>query len=271
MEYAPWSHSKAETASQCPRKFYLTYVQKVKTGKSNSDALVGKAVHTILEFMLAGRNWEVAYGAAVDKHALTTDELERVEDFKVPVHEFMAKLARYKERHDIGNDIWIEKKLAVNLDGNPVKFFDSSAFFRGIVDLAMFPRKQKHIVILDHKTGKHRALRHYRQQFNSYLILTKAAVPDLVQSSTGIHWAKSATVEVDPTSYDVQTIEPYFEQLISWLNDCTQSTVNFGETKRGPLCPWCDYQDSCPAFDQGSIAEHATLKEEDGEAPRTNT
>ena len=246
-------------------------MQKVKTGKSNPDALVGKAVHTILEFMLTGRNWETAHGAAADKHALASDELERVADFRVPVHEFMDKFTRYKERHDISNDIWIEKKLAVDIEGKPVKFFDSRAFFRGIVDLAMFPRKQKHIIILDHKTGKHRALRYHHNQFNSYLILTKAAVPDLVQSSTGIHWAKSATVELNKTPYDVQDIQPYFEQLISWLNDCTQSTVNFGETKRGPLCPWCDYRGSCPAFDQGSVIEHVILEKEDGEATGTNS
>jgi len=135
----------------------------------------------------------------------------------------------------------------------------------------MFSYNWRHAIILDHKTGKTRALKYYRAQFNCYLVLIKAAVPSLIQGNTGIHWVKNATIEIEKNSHDIQNMQPSYDQLIQWLNDCTQSTVNFGDTNPGPLCPWCDYQDGCPSFQQGSVATHVTLEKEGGEAPGTNT
>jgi hypothetical protein len=133
-EYAPWSYSKIDTLKQCPWRFYQTYVVKEKRGRPNSDALVGQAIHTILEYMISGRNWKVAYDGALEKYDLTTPEICRVDDVELNAKNFIKKLDEYKKKHQIGES-WVERKLAVDIEGNAEKFFGPRVFFRGVVDL----------------------------------------------------------------------------------------------------------------------------------------
>ncbi|RKY27941.1 MAG: hypothetical protein DRP83_01570 [Planctomycetota bacterium] len=265
LEHAPWSYSKAETAAQCPYRFFLTYVEKRKRGTPNADALVGQAVHTILEFMISGRNWNLAYEAAREKYAdMTSNEIDRVEEMRFAAENFIGKLGRYQDRHNI-QDTWIERKLGVTLEGKPTKFFGDKVFFRGVVDLALFPKDRGHVIVLDHKTGKRRSLHYYEKQFDCYLLLIKAALKTLTRGRVGIHWAKEDYIELSKKSRDIADIQPFQEQLIKWLNKSVEKTAdNFKQTRRGPLCPWCDHQSVCPEFSQGSDTDNACGKEEEG-------
>lgn len=263
LKHAPWSYSKAETAAQCPLRFFLTYVQKRKRGKPNADALVGQAVHKILEFMISGRSWNLAYEAARESYDLTSNEIDRVDEMKFAAQNFMTKLGKYQERHNI-QDTWIERKLGITLDGAPTRFFGNDVFFRGVVDLALFPKDRGHVIILDHKTGKRRSLHYYEKQFDCYLLLIKASLKTLSQGRVGIHWAKEDLIELSKKSRNIAEIEPYREQLIQWLNSAVEETDNFDKTKRGPLCPWCDHQAECPEFSQGSDTNNACRKDEEG-------
>ena len=263
-DYAPWSYSKAETAAQCPYRFKLTYVKKRKRGWPNADALVGQAVHKILEFMISGRSWNLAYEAARESYPdLTSNEIDRVEEMKFAAQNFMTKLGKYQERHNIQNT-WIERKLGITLDGTPTKFFGSGVFFRGVVDLALFPKDRGHVIVLDHKTGKRRSLHYYEKQFDCYLLLVKANLQSLSQGRVGIHWAKEDHIELSKKSRNIADVEPYREQLITWLNDAVKETSNLDKTKRGPLCPWCDHQSVCPEFSQGSNTDDACGKDQEG-------
>lgn len=264
LDHAPWSYSKAEAASQCPHRFYLTYVEKRKKGRPNADALVGQAVHTILEFMISGRSWNLAHDAALEKYDLTTNEIDRVEEMKFSAMNFMDKLTKYQERHNI-QDTWIERKMGVTLEGAPTKFFASDVFFRGVVDLALFPKDRGHVIVLDHKTGKRRSLKYYERQFDCYLLLVKATLERITQGRVGIHWAKENLIELSKTPRNLSDIQPHQEQLIGWLNKSVQSAAdNLEMVKPGPLCPWCEHQATCPAFNQGSDADNACGKESEG-------
>lgn len=264
LEHAPWSYSKAETAAQCPYRFYLTYVEKRKRGRPNADALVGQAVHKILEFMISGRNWNLAYEAAMESYPdLTSNELDRVQEMRFAAKNFIEKLGRYQDRHHIA-DTWIERKMGIDIDGKPTKFFSDAVFFRGVVDLALFPKDRGHVIVLDHKTGKRRSLHYYEKQFDCYLLLVKATLSTLTQGRVGIHWTKDDVIELSKKARNISDIQPYREQLIEWLNQSVKDTANFEMTKRGPLCPWCDHQGSCPEFSEGSDTDNARGKEEEG-------
>jgi len=264
LDHGPWSYSKAESASQCPLRFYYTYIEKRAKGRPNADALVGQAVHKILEFMISGREWNLARDAALESYDLTTNELDRVADMRFSAENFIQKLTRYQERHNI-QDTWIERKMGITLEGKPTKFFASDVFFRGVVDLALFPKDKGHVIVLDHKTGKRRNLKYYERQFDCYLLLVKATLGRINQGRVGIHWAKEDLIELSKQPRNLTEIQPYQEQLIEWLNASVQAaSENLETAKPGPLCPWCEHQSTCPEFGQGSDADNACGKESEG-------
>lgn len=220
-------------------------------------------MHKILEYMISGRNWSLSLEAAKDSYTLTSVEFERIESYRMAACNFIDRLGRYKDRHSI-KEVWVEKKMGVNLWGKAVPFFDKSVFFRGIVDLAMFPHEQNYAIVLDHKTGKQRSLKHYEQQFDGYMLLVKAAVPTLAAGKIGIHWVKEDRVELSKLDRNLEDVQPYREQLVGWLNEITANIADFEKTKRSPLCPWCDHQSVCPEFREGSAEDDGQRKEDIG-------
>ena len=246
LEHKPWSVSKAKTAEQCPLKFKLTYIDKKKGSGSNSAALVGQAAHQILEILIQDDStWLLAHQSAQDAHQLTSPELTQLENLKLPILNFVRRLKLFRERNGIV-DAHVEKRLGVDLDGKPTEFFDNNGFLRGVVDLVLFPPAQPHAIIIDHKSGRPRNLSDYEIQFNSYTMLIKAAYPHIVGSKVGVNHIKDDSLDFLPVS-DITDIEPYWDNMITYLNEATKQTHTF-KTQTGWWCDWCDRQIYCPLF-----------------------
>ena len=48
-KYSPYSFSKIDSYSSCPRKFQHSYIDKIKVDKEQIHLLKGKFIHNILE------------------------------------------------------------------------------------------------------------------------------------------------------------------------------------------------------------------------------
>jgi len=258
-EYGPWSVSKANTAKECPYKFYLTYVEKRKEGRlTNPDALVGNAVHSILEYMLTGRSWPMAFEGVVDEYSLTSNEIERVASMQFAVLDFIERLAVSKRKFNI-KQTQVEQKLAVDIDGNKVGFFNNEkGFLRGVIDLALIA-KDPVVILIDHKTGKVRDISYYRRQFEVYMILAKALNPHITRAKYGVHYLQESDTFFAKGTEDISDITPLMEGITKFLNDCTVDTHNFKETRKSRLCDWCDHRAHCPAY-KGSDSDHGKQK-----------
>ncbi len=262
LDYAPWSTSKASSAEQCPKRFWFTYVEKKKSpGPMNADALVGQATHTILEFMLSGRSWKLAYEAAQDKYDLTSTDLDRIRNLRFGCDDFMERYRKFINTYP-PTKTWIEKKLAVDLDGNQIEFFNNKGFFRGVVDLTLI-QQEPHAIIIDHKTGKGRSMHYYRDQFDGYIILAKGLIPQLEGAKVGINFVKHSELRFSELE-DVTDIEPYWDKLVTRLNSCTRDTHRFEETRVSKLCNWCDHKVHCPAH-EGNESSGNGQEEQKGE------
>lgn len=262
MDYKPWSVSKIKVAQQCPRKFYRNYVVKEKVEKRESTAiLVGYTVHSILEWMLKGQDWDQAYTKAVSKNNLTTSEVEKVNDLRLDILGFLDRFSKFRERNEI--ELWrIEQRMAVDINLRPVKFFDNdNAFLRGVLDLVMYPSKKPHALILDHKTGKVRSLADYREQFECYLILVKAHQMQLKGVKVGVHHLQAPSSEsvVFTPLKDTTNIRPYWDWFIEYLNTATAEAHQFDKVQTGWWCRFCDYEIGCPAH-KGSDSDKEEIE-----------
>jgi hypothetical protein len=254
LEYAPWSISKLSVAAQCPLKFYLNYVVKKKIEKRDSTALiVGKAVHEILEHMLRNNDWQHAYNLATAKQNLTTAEIDLILGMKPDIFTFLDLLNTFRERHSI-ELIHIEKKMGMDSNLKSTGFFSKNVFFRGVIDLVLFPDHTSDIVVIDHKTGKVKSTESYATQLRCYTILAKVLYPSLTHAICGVHHlqASNESKVLFTSKSSIVDIQPHWEMLVEYINNATRNTHNFKQTKTGWWCNFCDYQIGCPAHDKGN-------------------
>ncbi len=262
LKYAPWSLSKANTAKDCPRKFYFNYVVK-KKGVTNADALVGQATHSALEFALEGRPPLRAIEFAMEKYPLTTNEQERVMAFQPAIENFLRSFKHYCTQHHAQPPQY-EQKLAVDINGKAVaNFFDNKkVFLRGVLDIAVLFKRKPYALVLDHKTGKDRGLHYYAQQFLIYRILMKAQYPNLTKILSGINWVKADRIDLGDF-VDTPNIEGPMAAFIEFLNESTKDLGDLSEYRQNRLCDWCDYKSQCPMFNPKASADVIETEEDE--------
>ncbi len=260
-EFAPWSISKAGVAQQCPHRFYLQYVLKKKMNiPPTPEALIGKAVHSALEYALGAKgkmSVTKCFKLALVEHRLTTKEIEDARGMQPAVENFIKKYTGYSQRHGIAMPA-IEQRLAVDFDGKPVRFWDNDkGLIRGVLDLSARFKKRPWALILDHKTGKERDLSYFGNQFNAYALFLKAVAPELDEIKLGINFIRADRIELRKDMLDVRDIQQVFERVLTFLNEATVDAHNYELVRPGPLCGWCDYRSECPAHVDGANGKKA--------------
>ena len=251
IAHAPWSTSKADTASQCPKKFWFSYtVKHAKPASYNADALVGKAVHSIIEFALGGKPVDHAVKLAMEEHNLCTPEQSRVSDMVPSVSTFLRRFETYCHKYAVA-DVLVEKKLAAGFQDQPLKFFDNKGLIRGVLDIGLVIPNANYFTVLDHKTGNRRSLEYYSKQFEAYYYLVKVNYPQITHIVPGIHWVQEGDIEMGKPIL-LKDLDTLYNTVMTRLNTATTSTHTIDQTVTGPLCKWCDYRAVCPAHAQGN-------------------
>lgn len=262
LEFSPWSVSKANTAEQCPHRFYLSYVKKEKRAFTSADALVGQAAHKLIEYLLLGVNIDRALASVIAEYELMSAEEDRVKDMVPSACNFYDNYLSYCKKFDVKETL-VEKQLAIDINGKPVKYFDNDkAFLRGVVDLALLFKPHPHAMIIDHKTGSQKDLGYYSNQFDVYRILMKAHYPELTGLITGINWVKEDFREFDKFK-PISSVEPTLSKFINYLNAATQLTSDYDRANVGPLCGWCDHKTICKKFRTANGTEDQDRQEAD--------
>jgi hypothetical protein len=262
--HAPWSTSKADTAAQCPKKFHFSYVLKRKVESYNADALVGKAVHSIIEVALNGMSVEIATRNSMELHKLCTPERTRVLDMVPSVESFLRRFSAYCTKHGVRGNLLVEKKLAASYDDKALKFFDNSGMLRGVLDVGLCIAHSPFFVVIDHKTGSRRSLEYYAHQFEAYYYLIKVNYPEVTHVIPGIHWVQEGAIELAEKRVAVDDLDKLYNNVMTRLNQATVNTADFDKTKTGPLCNWCDNRAECPAYVLGNHDRHQENSGSDG-------
>jgi CRISPR/Cas system-associated exonuclease Cas4 (RecB family) len=252
MDYKPWSYSKLQVASHCPTQFHRKYVIKEKVAyKESPEATVGKAVHKMLELLLREYQWDLAYEKVKVEHHLTSEEMDKVRDFEPDVRNFLNGLKVHNEKKNIKIQK-VELQYAMNADLTPARsFFDNNSFFRGVIDLALFPEDAPMVIVLDHKTGKRKDISSFQEQLESYMILLKAHHPYIQHAKIGIHFLQTKEIDFMPWK-SIGNIQPYWNSLIRYMNHVTRDAHQFTVQTTGWFCDYCEYQTTCEkGYDRG--------------------
>jgi hypothetical protein len=260
-KYAPWSVSKADTAKQCPHKFWFNYVVKERNkAPVKFDAVKGRAGHKALEYALSGRPVGKCVRFAAEEFELTTSETEELSLLQPAMENFMRKFNHYCQKNG-AKEILVEKELAVDFEGNKTRYWGTDCFIRGMADVIVMFKGKPYALILDHKTGKVRDMKYYANQFAIYRMMLKAHYPHLQKIMVGVNWVQGDSIELGKF-IEVPDLAPLVSDVISFCNESTNGVDNFEETRRSGLCGWCDFRYLCPAYPESDANGDEDKKEE---------
>lgn len=271
-EHAAWSHSKVETAKQCPRKFWYTYVNKPNKAAlgvvESTDARIGKAIHRVLELLLKGQSLDNAVATVIREKKLLTREIEAVEASRPAAIKFAKSFNAFRTLHG-KHELILEAQIAVGFNGEKKPYFEkrgatNTLLMRGMVDVGCVFMDKPTAMIIDHKTGKNKGIANHTHQMDCYALLIKANYPHLTKMLPAIHWVQDQLIEhADPI--DLTDLDALLDKVVQFMVDATIEVdgSNLEKTKTSILCNWCDYQSLCPAQANESLGgAHGKIEEE---------
>ncbi len=267
----PWSYSKRKVLSNCPLKFFLQYIMKIKMPRIEDGSIpsnhIGSALHLILEELTIGRSVADAYKKAKRKHF--EDVGQEYWDQYVIGNEyncidFRRKLDEFEVKHKVKRYL-CEIRMAIGHDWQPTDFFDNNGFYRGVVDLVIQLENGDNIV-LDHKSnlgaGDFVSIKYFREQLETYKPLIHFGLMPITGAQSGVHFISNGQVILDDY-HDKDQIEGKLRKMMVYqVDNAVQAVKEAGYFKKEACsaCKWCDYRVQCKSRGKETI-EGKTVKE----------
>lgn len=252
----PWSYSKKKSLEQCPLKFFLQYVLKLKVPPIEDGSLpsnhIGSALHQILEDVTIGKSVEGSYIRAKQKYfdLVTPEHWETyVVGNEYNVIDFRRKLDEFEAKHKVKRYL-CEIRLAVTKEWEPTDFFAQNCYYRGVVDLVIQLENQDAIII-DHKSNLNSngfcSTKYFKEQLEVYKPLIHHGLAPLRGAQSGVHFISDGKVVLDEY-HDADTISSRLRNRMEFsVENAVQAVVETGYFKKstGSFCKWCDYREMC--------------------------
>lgn len=214
MKLPPQSPSSLANFEGCPKRWYLTTIERKYPPSQTEAARWGTAVHEKLEAFITGG-----------------DPLPDYLEFLTPLVRGLQN-GNYK--------IYAELPISINRNWGIEQWRSASASFRGILDLVAIDADRGFALIVDWKTGK-------RRPDPSQLLIYAAMLKQLVS----VEFVFTAYVWIKDRNYDSFCLDnTNFEEvkagIIQRLNNIEKAFEEKEfKAKPSPLCPWCPALNDC--------------------------
>jgi len=258
-----YSYSKLSTYLNCPQKYKLSYLDKIKKKEESIEAFIGKVIHEVLEWLYNNSKEELSYISfdsimnkyneiwnkrKHDKIFLAWIKIQYKRNKKLYNLEWFKSngieyLREYYKNHgpdfSKNNVIGVEEKIV----------FDLGAFkFKGYID--RIDKIDNYIIINDYKTGKTKTKSELLKdlQVKVYILAVLSKYKDY---NIKLRWhylnKKYNIVEIDT----LKDLKPTFAEniknnILKIINDIIDSEkrMNF-PSKESNLCEWCYMWNEC--------------------------
>jgi putative RecB family exonuclease len=246
-----YSHSKLSCFEQCPFRFKLKYIDKIKPEIEKSiEAHLGTAVHEALEWI---------YTEAKQKKSATIEETllyyteawkrEFSDSIEIVKSEFTAEdyfnkgvqfLLSYHKKHFPFQDgtLEIEKHIKIDLGEN------KEHKIQGFIDRLVFNSEKNSYEIHDYKTAAQLPTQEKMDQDRQlalYSIAIKESFGQDKEVTLVWHYlAHDTKIESTRTNQQLEQLKQEIIELIHKI----EATQNFPREK-SMLCNWCEYKNIC--------------------------
>jgi putative RecB family exonuclease len=261
---AIYSHSKMQTFEQCPFKFKLRYIDKIKPDLEKSiEAHLGTCVHDTLEWMYKkiktgniptidqvityyGETWQKDYSKDI---VIVRKELSAKDYFNKGV-KFL--LDYYTTNHPFNDGtLELEKKITIKL-GEAGEYT-----LIGFIDRLSQNLKTGEIEIHDYKTAKTLPSQE-KIDSDKQLALYSIAIKEIFGTEKKIKlvWHYLAHNQKIISERSDEQLEMLKKETIKLIKKI-ESTMEY-PTNKTVLCNWCEYKGMCPEF--GGCLKNETQK-----------
>lgn len=255
IQLGPWSNSSLGTLEQCPYKFDLQYVQKLRerdipeelrVEKDDSALRYGVGVHKLSELVSTGTPVEAALSKTAKEQKLTVVEKKQLAAAKNSILTFESRLKAFKSAYNMTTDL-TEIDLAVDADLKKSGFFDPTTVLRGKVDRLLISGDGTTAVVIDLKTGKKATLDYARDQLEFYATLVLGSYPEVNIVRSALYFTRLDTMLWDSARKRGEYSMGQDNSIVAKINTMSAefAASEPSEIKVQNLCKWCTYKEVC--------------------------
>lgn len=253
-----YSHSKLSSFEQCPFKYKLRYIDKIKPIiEKTIEAHLGSSVHSALEWLynfikenpektpslddviqVYVNEWEKNFS----KDILV---VKQNMDYKDYFNKGIEFLLNYYQKHQPFRDgtIECEKKIYIDLDENTK--------IQGFIDRLVRNIETGNFEIHDYKTANILPTQEKMDE-DRQLALYSIAIKEIYGEDKEVtliwhYLAHNTKIVSKRTNEQLNNLKEQTKRLIKKI----ESTTDF-PTQPSVLCNWCEYKDICPAHNPNS-------------------
>ena len=258
-----YSYSQLSTYVNCPQRYKLLYIDKIKKTNESVEAFIGKIAHEVLEWLYKKNKSDLTY-VAFDQIINKYNQI-----WKERIHKkiFLAWIKiKFKRNKRLYNLNWFKNKglecLRQYYNHNGPNFSEVNIlgiekqintkigeyYFRGYID--RLDESKGNIIINDYKTGKVKTKKQLLSDLQ--LIIYLLAVKEkYVDKDIKLRWyfldKNYTVVEVDYKNINKESrLKKFKNTIINISNDIKQSTINDNfPSKESTLCEWCYLWKEC--------------------------
>lgn len=212
MRPLPWSFSRLDAFTNCPKAFASTTVYKTHVEEKGEAVIWGQEVHKHFEDFLID-------GVALPK------ELEEHEPFLLRLLQLKGQLTA-------------EERIALNTRAQPCGYFDQDVWYRGCIDVKVIAGSQA--LLIDHKTGK---LHKKFKQLKTFALHTFTAHPEVETVRAEYYWTKTRTK--DGETYTRAQVPALWAEFVPDLRQYRDAFLTeLWQPRQSGLCRgWCPVKD----------------------------
>jgi putative RecB family exonuclease len=253
-----YSHSKLSTYEQCPFKYKIKYIDKVKPViEKTIEAHLGSAVHETLE-------WVYNFVKENPENRLNLDEIivkyidtwqkdfskdilvvKKNMTYKDYFNKGIEFLSNYFYMHSPFRDgtIECEKRIEIELDENTM--------LQGFIDRLVHNIEKGHFEIHDYKTANTLPTQE-KMDKDRQLALYSIAIKEIYGKDKEViliwhYLAHNQKIISKRTNEQLEELKYETKQLIKKI----ENSMYF-PTDKSILCDWCEYREVCPAWNLNS-------------------
>jgi len=248
---ALYSYSKLSCFEQCPFKYKLRYIEKIKPEiEPIIEIHLGKTVHDSLEWLYNqvkknkiltaeeliqhySENWQKTYKS---EFVITDKNLTQKDYFNKGVGFLLNYYMKHRPFDD--NTLETEKKILFNLGNSQIL---------GYVDRIAYDEKKNEYVIHDYKTSGSLPTKEKidnDKQLSIYSLAVQELFGKNQRSLLVWHYLNfNKQIFARKSNQELEQLKQDILELIQKI----ESTKQFS-TNKSALCNWCEYKNMCPNF-----------------------
>ena len=225
-KYSPYSFSKINSYSSCPRKFKHSYIDKIKIDEEQVHLLKGKFIHNILERY---RNPDIS-SIKPEKLNINTEDKKAYKELTAA---FIA--SKTGQKYLTGDCIGREVKLSFNPKLEMCEYWDKKCLFRGSID-RLNKINDDTLMAIDWKTGKFNS-KTIKRQLKYYALWCFMQYPKI--KNVECHYVYIETGDITQYIYTKDSMKNIMKELL--LRIKTIEKAKMFVKNRTALCNYCDF------------------------------